>query len=167
LFRATTKDWKDEGKKLIDELIKKKETKDENGKVISGMSRMTSGEQDALKAIERDVSKLGFDVGIRAIYFGRKEIFNAVHFASLVGAMKQYSALNLNGFKPVNSSDKKSMIDAFRQRSIFYVPYPRNHFVLNTEELATIFHFPGRVAETPTLPRIEAKKGEAPTNLPI
>jgi hypothetical protein len=47
------------------------------------------------------------------------------------------------------------------------MPYQRTPFVLNTEELATIYHFPGRVAETPTFGRIEAKKGEPPSNLPI
>ena len=40
-------------------------------------------------------------------------------------------------------------------------------FVLSTEELATIYHLPGRVAETPTFTRIESKKGEPPANLPI
>lgn len=40
-------------------------------------------------------------------------------------------------------------------------------YILSTEELATIFHFPGRVSETPTVTRIEAKKSEPPANLPI
>lgn len=37
---------------------------------------------------------------------------------------------------------------------------------LNTEELATIFHFPGQTASIPTLPRIDSAKSVAPTNLP-
>jgi len=41
-------------------------------------------------------------------------------------------------------------------------------FILNTEELASLFHFPGRaVAPVPFVSRIEAKKGEAPPGLPI
>lgn len=39
--------------------------------------------------------------------------------------------------------------------------------VLTTEELATIFHFPGSVAQTSGLKRIEAQKAEPPANLPI
>ncbi len=38
--------------------------------------------------------------------------------------------------------------------------------VLNMEELATLWHFPGAVAGTPTLPRIDSTKGVAPVNLP-
>jgi hypothetical protein len=40
-------------------------------------------------------------------------------------------------------------------------------FIMNIEELATIYHFPGTVATTPTLTRVEAKKGEPPANLPV
>ncbi len=38
---------------------------------------------------------------------------------------------------------------------------------MTTEELATIFHIPGKVASTPTLARIPSKRSEAPANLPI
>jgi hypothetical protein len=38
---------------------------------------------------------------------------------------------------------------------------------LNVEELATLYHFPGEVAATPTLPRIDSTKSSSPSNLPI
>ena len=49
--------------------------------------------------------------------------------------------------------------------------YPFDHptadvISLNTEELATLWHLPGTVAGTPTLPRIDSTKGMAPSNLP-
>ncbi len=40
-------------------------------------------------------------------------------------------------------------------------------FMLNTEELATLWHFPISVVEAPRLRRLEAVKGEPPANLPI
>ena len=40
-------------------------------------------------------------------------------------------------------------------------------FILNLEELATLYHFPGEVAATPTLPRIDSTKSSSPSNLPI
>ena len=42
-----------------------------------------------------------------------------------------------------------------------------NVFVVNAEELATLYHFPGEVAATPGLKRIDSVKGDAPSNLPI
>ncbi|MDQ1281783.1 MAG: hypothetical protein QG630_134, partial [Patescibacteria group bacterium] len=38
---------------------------------------------------------------------------------------------------------------------------------LNVEELATLYHFPGEVAATPSLPRIDSVKSSSPSNLPI
>ncbi len=50
----------------------------------------------------------------------------------------------------------------------FWMPYfhPPT-FVLNTEELATLWHFPGQILKVPTLERIESKEASPPTNLPI
>lgn len=77
---------------------------------------------------------------------------------------------------------KKDFLDDYKDRSFFYrgfkftklkkyFTHPNKSggkpFILSTEELATIFHLPGRVAETPTFTRIEAKKAEPPANLPI
>ncbi|MBI1999143.1 MAG: hypothetical protein HYS74_00615 [Parcubacteria group bacterium] len=59
------------------------------------------------------------------------------------------------------------LFDGYRKRSWFFPPYERKAYVLNTEELATLYHFPGRVAETPTFERIESRRGEPPTNLPV
>ncbi|MEX2029191.1 MAG: hypothetical protein WD963_01780 [Candidatus Paceibacterota bacterium] len=46
--------------------------------------------------------------------------------------------------------------------------YVHHHtFILNTEELATIWHFPGQILKVPTLERIESKEASPPTNLPV
>lgn len=53
--------------------------------------------------------------------------------------------------------------------AIFYPfdhPQAKEVSVLNTEEIATLWHLPGQVAGTPTLPRIDSNKGMAPTNIP-
>jgi len=50
----------------------------------------------------------------------------------------------------------------YRDRS-----FATGKFVFNSEELATVFHFPDMSVKAPNLIRIEAKKGEAPPNLPI
>ena len=38
--------------------------------------------------------------------------------------------------------------------------------VLNSEEIATMWHFPGQILKVPTLERIESKEASPPTNLP-
>lgn len=79
-----------------------------------------------------------------------------------------------DGFKSNNARRlemKKEIFHAYKLRSFFQWPYKHYHgkpMVMNVEELATIFHFPsGIVSQTPTLKRVESKKSEAPSNLPI
>jgi hypothetical protein len=70
------------------------------------------------------------------------------------------------------TSWKRGMLYSYKLRSFFQWPYKNYRkckpFILTTEELATIFHFPsGMVSQTPTLKRVGSKKSEAPSNLPI
>jgi hypothetical protein len=78
---------------------------------------------------------------------------------------------------------KKRMLDFYRMRTFFHPPlqygidYPKilaaffpsgkpQVFVMSTRELATIYHFPGMVSETPSFKRIESKIAKPPANLP-
>jgi hypothetical protein len=173
LIKGASKGWVEEGKRIIDEMLGRG-GEDEKEK------RLSKGEQDVLAALERSISKPGFETGIRVLYCARRDIFNFVNVASILGVVNQYNSYNLNGFRPLRSTaagflfrsrretrKKKIMLDAYRKRSYFYAPYRRRPFVFNTEELATIYHFPGRVAETPTFSRIETRKGEPPATLPV
>jgi hypothetical protein len=79
--------------------------------------------------------------------------------------------------------NRKKMFSAYANRAFFYWPAgmgggklletftgasPKAALMnMTTEELATLFHFPGRVSATPTFTRIESRKAEPPTNLPI
>jgi len=49
----------------------------------------------------------------------------------------------------------------------FFLPYVHHKtFMLNVEELATLWHFPGQILKVPTLERIESKEASPPPNLP-
>ncbi len=71
-------------------------------------------------------------------------------------------------FKNVRMNRRKRLqLDAYKRRMFFYQPYTEKNSVYTTEELATLYHFPGSAASTPGLPRIESKRAKAPTNLPV
>ena len=178
LIRATKKDgWQKEAQDLVDKLMKREEAKSKE--ISFGALLLSPGERLVVEAIEREVSKLGYDVGIRFVYLAKKEKYSGITIASMVGVMKQFNALNLNGFTVRNRAAVeyftkyreprrfRKLINSYCLRSYFHPPYKRKIYVLNTEELATIYHFPGRVSETPTFGRIEAKKSEPPVNLPM
>jgi hypothetical protein len=65
---------------------------------------------------------------------------------------------------------ERIMLSAYKMRSFFNPPhryYRGKPFILTTEELATLFHFPGQVATTPTLERIPSRRAEPPPGLPL
>ncbi len=172
-------DWRDNAEALVEKLMKRDKPL-EAGKFPP---RLSPGEEEVVKAVERSVSKIGFDCGLRGIYLAKQGFYDAARVVGLINSVRQYSSLHLNGFSTFNRTTidypwqdfrglriewlKRRMFDAYRRRSWFHPPHKRRPFVLNGEELATIYHFPGQVATTPTLKKIESKKGEPPVDLPI
>ena len=186
VFDEKEDSWVDEMKKEKDAIIEKLKVAKEEG----GFPRIPSkGESDMIAALERSVSKLPFDVGIRSIYIADKDKYNPGNHGGILGSMKQYGSQNLNGFKPKGwfqnfdypwdewfhskNELKIKILEEFKLRRYFYSPWKdkkfhgNKSFVLNAEELATIYHFPGSIASTPTFERVPSKKSEAPANLPI
>lgn len=174
--------WIEEAEEEI-EKIKKEATiikDDENG---TPQLVLTPGQRETIEAIERSTGKLPFDVGMRSIYIANQDDFRKANIAGLVGSVRQYTSYGFNGFRPAYSTEptdpwegffgsifprrRRMLFDAYRRRSFFYPPYRKKFLVLTSEELATIFHFPGRVSTTPTLKRIESRKAGPPGDLPV
>jgi hypothetical protein len=63
---------------------------------------------------------------------------------------------------------KEKVLHAYKNRGYFWNEFKKKNFVLNTEELATIYHFTtGALTASPGLDRVESRKSSAPANLPI
>ncbi len=141
---------------------------------------MTPGKQEIIKAMEKSWDKLGYETVIRTLYLGPKNAFNPTHAAGISGSFRQFASQNLNGFKGNKYTltyakglfkksklltRKRAIYSAYKERKLFNPMVLR--FTLNTEEMATIFHFPDVGVRSPLLPRVEAKKGEPPSGLPV
>jgi hypothetical protein len=170
-------DWTHFAEKAKNDILKRTKIDDK-----TPPRRLTKGEENIITAIERNVSKLAFDTGIRVVYFAKKDAYKQIVASGLNGVLKQYNSFNLNSFKPNNPTsfdypwqdwrdirlNKKryKMLNSYKKRS-FFSSAGKKFFTMSTEELATMFHFPGSVASTPTFSRIMSKKSEPPANLPI
>lgn len=141
--------------------------------------KLSPGEQDKLKAMELKGTKLGFQANARFIYLGKPEVFSkAKGVAGMFGALKQFAWYNSIA-KPDKLTKTKVTFFMVNRRSYFrkkrlirfyksrLFPRHRKPYILNVEEVATMYHFPGRmVAPAPFVPRIYSKKGEPPATLP-
>jgi len=149
--------------------------------------KLTPGQRFVLEQVENKISKLGFKTGIRFLYIARKELFRSSRIAAVTGMFKQFYLSNLNSFKLDSDtitaatgwlswlfpSNRGFFADRqeFHRKWQIYQAYRKRAFVkkviiLNTEELATLFHLPGAGVKAPAFPRVEAKKGQPPAGLP-
>jgi len=141
------------------------------------VQNLTPGEKEIVEAIQRKTSKLLFDATIRFVYIDRRDAFTRLNITSVMGFFRQFNTLHLNGFKPYKPSVTKANKPfkeqkEFWKKRVLFKNYLKRKFngdtkmVLNTEELATLFHFPVTTVEAPMLKRLEAKKSGPPINLP-
>lgn len=156
----------------------KKDTKKDD--LPSQMLHLTPGEKGKLEAIERKASKIAFECKIRLIYLSPHDQYNPGRvIAPVFGSLKQFSTMDLNAFKPDPKTKTKvewffakqrmaqrreSLIKAYKYRS---GRTGHSHFILNIEELASLWHFPSMEISTPMLQKTESKKSEPPFSLPI
>lgn len=146
-----------------------------------GLMKLSPGETEVLRAIEQNLGKLVYETNVRFIYIAKKDVFSPPNaLGSLIGYFMQFSTTNLNSFG-VDKSKSKVMPWFFEARRLFakkrklfryYVsrrwPWQRKPYLFSTAELATIWHFPGKiVAPSMGVPRVEVKRGGAPPELPI
>ena len=133
-----------------------KKEKEEKDVKISGTA------EAGLKGIEMKVTKLGFSTKIRILALATNENVARSKIVSTVGAFKQFSLLNMNGFKADTHINTIEYWEAFHHRAFY-----DDGYILNTEELASIYHLPSISVATPNIVWAGSKKGEPPADLPI
>jgi len=180
-FWWQTEKWQDGGKAFIKE---KSATSTIGSEGAFAFTPTNKSDQVLIEAVDKNVSKFGFDTGIRAIYMAENSVFNGANIPGVIGSYRQFGANNLNSLRPNNVTDfdfpwtkvfkkkklsemKKHMLDAYKRRQFFHAPYIRKHQVLNSEQIATLYHFPSGIVETPAFERVSSRKAEPPVNLPI
>ncbi len=146
------------------------------------MMELTPKQKKKIEAIENKSAKLGFLCKVRMVYLSKKEVMNRAKVVNgFIGYIKQFSALDLNSFKPdlkrtatkTAYFNKTGRLIAKKNRIL------RNYvsrsdwagctaFLLNIEELATIWHFPVEAtANAPLIQKTAAKRYKPPANLAV
>ncbi len=142
------------------------------------MFRMTPQEKVMLDSVADKISKVGWKTKIRFLYAGPKTDFRkGLMASSMKGMWAVFTNQNLNSLSLHGPAIPKD--DYFWQK--WKMPEKQRNLVeryqgrkggaggswqmLNTTELATLFHFPAADARTPVLSTTGARRAEAPNTL--
>ncbi len=137
---------------------KKKKEREEEKK----QRQLSPMEQEMVKSIESKNSKAGLDVNIRIIVSAKTKEMAKTYLENITNSFAQYTLYHYgNGFNfSITSSEK--IVNDFIYRSFD----EETSFILNTEELTSIFHFPLPITETPNIRWLIARKAPAPVEVP-
>ncbi len=126
-----------------------------------GLPNLSPLVQERIKALEIKSNKLGFFTNIRIIACSDQETKAEETLESIIGAFSQYADPSSNKF-----FKRKVRLSKLIQDFIFRSFDNKKKCILNTEELASIFHLPTKFTETPNVHWLLARDAPAPHNTP-
>jgi len=120
--------------------------------------------EELLKQLENKLAKHNFAVNIRIVVSIKNPIRSKEIFNELADSFDQFSSPDLNQFQVITQTGRaaeKTLSDYIFRRF-----NPSQSFLLNTEELAGIYHFPTPLLRTPDIKNLISKAAPAPANMP-
>lgn len=134
----------------------------EQGSGTSGAPEVSERDKTRISEAEKKATKLGYQVKIRLAYLGESQANAKLRMQAIVGTFKQFNSTNLNGFKMVNNSFDKESLKRYKARL-----FTDRGYILNIEEVASVFHLPHTNVETPNIVWASNKTAEPPAKLPV
>ena len=168
-------------------------TKEEKAKEEFNIQKLTPGERRIVELIQQKLGKLGFWCNLRISYIATKDIFESkrLEAKSLINSiLKNFSTEDLNGFSlyPLTIS-KPDVISSriFQIKRREYISFKKcrpptlplkfqkklkskkldKGFILNSEELATLFHPPMEFVPPSGIERVPVRELPPSPEIPI
>lgn len=121
-------------------------------------------EQATLDAIDEKTRHPGYEVMIRVVVSSNVNQRARAILQNVVASFSLYDAPGKNGFKFAPAKDIEELVTSYLMR---FFPQSHNKTILNSIELATLFHFPDeRAIPTSQLTRQASKQVDGPRNIP-
>lgn len=148
------KGWQSRGSSYLSS-TKKKEADPEKASYTNDPKKMD--------AIESSIGKPGFRTAIRIVVSSPNELSAKSHLTNIAGSFAQFSSPYNSMTKPRIYMKQLFMIDfIYRYMPLFH----RGTSVFNSEQLATMLHFPNKTVETHHIHWLKAKNAPAPSVVP-
>ncbi|MCD5383070.1 ATP-binding protein, partial [Candidatus Gracilibacteria bacterium] len=161
VLRPASSEWILKGKNLIKKhgFFIKLEGENE----VETEGKVNKSDETPSIASNSKMARLLFETNIRIVYIPKKENEKSAgnKLKEITSSFFQFNQSHLNSFKIRQfSKNNKNILKRFQNRTII------KPFILNNEELATLWHLPLESVKLPNLDFVSSKKLEAPLNLP-
>ena len=124
--------------------------------------QMTQREQEMAKNIEDKASKAGLDVNVRVIASAANVGITQAVLNNILNSLSQYNIYEFgNAFEVEMPKKPKKIVYDFIHRNFV----EKHGSVLNTQEMASLWHPPLPGTETSNIDWLEARAGAAPANV--
>jgi hypothetical protein len=117
--------------------------------------------QSHVEAVQSKLSRQAFQVEIRCVVAAPTKVEARSYLNTLLAAFGQFNAPDRNSFRIFKRRSEKTTRD-YLFRDLANI----GTMILNTEEVASIFHFPNRYVDTPNIAWLSARTLPPPANLP-
>ncbi|MDD3086598.1 MAG: TraM recognition domain-containing protein [Patescibacteria group bacterium] len=135
---------------------------EEKEKMSQNQLRLNPIQEQQLKLLAEKGSKTGFDTQVRIISVAPTKEQAVEKLKIVYSAFAQFFAPDHNGFKLKKAKKQRETVANYIYR--IYGREPR--MLLNTEELASIYHLPNRYMDAPNIAWVYSKKESPPPQLP-
>ncbi len=182
IVRSAKKDWRSRARSIADNLrkglnydqairsggeswssaLQSKETRDQKREQMERRQPTKSDEQMA-EGISEKVSKAGMDVNIRIIASSKSAPSAEADMNRVLQAFSQFNIYEIgNAFEVKVPSSKKRLL-----RDYIYRQFDESQkVILNTEEMASLWHLPLPTTETPGIRWLQARTAPVPAGVP-
>lgn len=124
--------------------------------------KITPLQEEAIKLLTRKSSKTGFAVQVKLVSLAPDQAMADHNLVNIFSSLAQFNSPAHNGFKLVKGENRNSFLAHFILRRFMGF----RKMILNSEELASIYHFPSESISTPGIRWFMAKRSPAPAELP-
>ncbi len=129
---------------------------------VGAVKEISERDKTRIAEAEKKATKLGYQAKIRIAYLGESTSDAKLRMQGIVGTFKQFNSTNLNGFRMANDSFAKESLAKYKARL-----FADRGFLMNIEEVASVFHLPHTNVETPNIVWASTKTAEPPAKLPL
>ncbi|MEI8143144.1 MAG: type IV secretory system conjugative DNA transfer family protein [Candidatus Berkelbacteria bacterium] len=124
--------------------------------------KLTPMQEAQIKLLGEKAAKIGFECQLRIVGVAKDHTAAEKIVRNISSAYSQFSSPDSNSLIELEPKNKPGELANY----IFRIYHSGKKMILNTEELATLYHLPNRFVDTPNIHWLLSKREAPPFNLP-